>query len=446
MARNGVTQYARRTPLGRQVRATAPVVLTFLALALVLPMALQSELGAAFALVAVVMLATVIVLGLERSAVAFFCIGALAAPWNRVHPVASLSFVTVSDVCLVVGILLLIPVVARRQLQVPALYMAGAAGVVAMGLLASIINPDPLLSLNAVLRLVVGALLLPVVFSLWRPHRQVVVALASAFVLGNIVNVAQSFLTGARSGENRYIGLTEHPNHLGLSAMLGLALTPFLLQQIPRRFTWVVLGSAAACGVGIWISGSRAAIVVAVAIMLLYPLLARSIEVALALAGLAIIPLYIVGNTVASGDVENNVIGRLMGGGSATGSDLQREQVAAKAIDNFTSHPLFGTGFGNAYESHDIYLQIAAAGGLAVLVFYIVLLLAVVRQPFLIGSSYRLLALPAISYVLIGPLTPLLWDRYIWIVLALPFLVPLAGKTTQDPDPSEDLTIERVAS
>ncbi|MBC7630273.1 O-antigen ligase, partial [Aeromicrobium sp.] len=228
--------------------------------------------------------------------------------------------------------------------------------------------------------------------------------------------------------ENRYIGLSTHPNILGFCAMLGLALIPFLLQELPRRFSWVVLLAAASCGYGIWISGSRAALLVAGAVMVLYPLLARSIGAALVLFGLGIVPVFLVGRTLSSGEVGNNIIGRLAGGGSATASDQAREALAATTLDRFLAHPLFGVGFGEVLEAHNIYLQVAAAGGVAVLLFYIVLLLSVLRQPFAIGSSYRLLALPAMAYALIGPITPLLWDRYIWCALAIPFLVAASGK------------------
>lgn len=428
---------ARREPR-RWIREAAPAAGAALLLVALIPLSAISTVGAGFALAVATLLVMLCSIGLERSAIVLLCLGFVLAPLNDLRPVAVLSFVTASDFCLIVGFMVLAPTLVARPFRPPALFVVGVLGVVGMGLISSVANPDTLTSLNAMVRLVVGALVLPIVFTLWQPSRKVVVGLAASYVLGNVVNVIAALLNGVSSYENRYLGLTTHPNILGFCAMLGLALTPFLLKEISSQYRWLVAASAAICAYGIWISGSRAALLVAVAVAVLYPVLARSIGAALALFGLSILPIYFVVSALGSGDPGNNIIGRLAGGGSATASDQAREELVTTATDKFLSHPIFGNGFAQALEAHNIYLQIAAAGGVVVLVFYLLVIASVIRQPLQLGKSSQLLALPAIAYALIGPLTPLLWDRYIWCVLALPFLLPAVKKPA-----SADTSIDR---
>lgn len=420
----------RSAPWVRWLLSAAPMAFTLAVLAILLPLGVRTTTGAAFALAVAAVLVMLVAAGIETTAVVLIAVGFVLAPMNDVRPIASLDFVTASDACLVVGIALLVPVLIGRRFQPPTLFVVGALGVIAAGLVSSVVNPDPFTSLNSMMRLVVGALALPVFFVMWRPRREVVVILAAAYVVGDVINVAFALFNGVASYENRYLGLTTHPNILGICELLGLALIPFLLHELPKSFRWMVLTAAAICAYGIWISGSRAALLVAVVVAVLYPMLARSIEAFLILFGLAIVPVYLVGRTLTSGEVGNNILGRLGGGGSAAASDQVREALIVETTDKFLSHPILGVGFARVLEAHNIYLAIAAAGGVVVLVFYLILLSSVVLHPFTIGPSYRLLALPALAYALIGPLTPLLWDRYIWCLLALPFLVPLFEKSS----------------
>ncbi|MEJ7635443.1 O-antigen ligase family protein [Aeromicrobium sp.] len=395
---------------------------------------------------AAAMVTMLVAVGIEGSAIAVLTIGFVFAPLNDVRPIPALTFVTASDVCLLVATLLLAPGLLMKKVQPQVLFLAAAGCLVAVGLISSVANPEPFVNLNIMLRLVVGALLLPVLFMLWRPPRAVLVTFAIAYVAGNVVNVVQSVAFGATSFENRYIGLTTHPNVLGLCALLGLALVPFIYQELPKAYAWIVVGAGGTCAYGIWISGSRAALLVAVAVAVLYPVLSKSIETAVLLFGVSILPAYVVGRILTSGEVQNNILGRLVGGGSASASDQVREQVAQKALDKFLANPIVGGGFGEVLEAHNVYLQIAAACGLVGAVFYVILLVAVVRQPFMLGSSNLLLALPCMSYIMIGLMTPLIWDRYIWCVLALPFLVPLLDKSAVDDPLSLEPALSKESS
>ncbi|MET0931729.1 MAG: O-antigen ligase family protein, partial [Aeromicrobium sp.] len=394
-------------------------------LVLLLPLSLGSMIGAVAALGFVVLLTILFAVGIERTGFVLLLLAFLLAPMNDVKPVAAVSFVTASDVFLFLGVAALSPVLISRGFGRQAPFLIGVAGLVGVGLLTSAASPEPAASLNGLTRLVVGALTLPLVFMVWRPGRRVLLALAWAYVTGTCISAAQGRITGLVSVDGRYVGLTEHPNILGLTCLLGVTLVPFLLHETPPRHRWIPLVAGALCAYGIWMSGSRAALLGAVAVVLLYLLVSRSIEHALLLFGLSIIPFYLVVRAFSSSSADgSSPLGRLRGGGSATLSDLDRENLARIAIDRFTDHPLIGAGFADAAEAHNIYLQVAGAGGVIALVFYLLIMVSAVRQPLLLGSRHRLLALPVMGYLLMGPLTPLLWDRYIWCVLALPFLVP----------------------
>ena len=71
-----------------------------------------------------------------------------------------------------------------------------------------------------------------------------------------------------------------------------------------------------------------------------------------------------------------------------------------------------------------IYLQVAAALGVVGLAFYLMVLWSTIRPSAVLTPPFSLLALPALAYLLVGFVTPVLLDRYIWTVLALGLLAP----------------------
>lgn len=419
-------------------RTLAPAGWSALALALLLPLSLSSFLGLALAVVMLGLLLAVALAGLEKTAIGLLCLGFALAPMDGLRPIGFLAFASASDLALAAGIMVLGPVLLRGSLVGQPLFLLGSIGVVTAGLISSLINPETFLSLNQMGRLVVGALALPFVFALWRPPRGVIVSFAAAFVLGNMANVAASFIRDFANFEGRRLGYSTHYNVLGLTEMLALALCPFLLAELSKRHRWFVFVAAPVCFYGVWISGSRAALAVTALVAVVYPIMARSVRAGFVIMGAAIAGLYVVGRAATSGEVSNNIVGRLFGGGSATYSDMARDQLTEVAVKDFVENPLLGAGFSEVLEAHNIYLQYAAAGGVIGLVFYLMVLAAVALQPFRVGAP--LLVLPAMSYILIGPLTTLLWDRYIWCLLALPFLLPLRQETsTESPSPLRQL-------
>lgn len=431
----GTTEKRLSAPRRRALLANVLPVLTVMVLLVVLiPMSSFGTVGAGLALALAAGVLVLTLVGVERTAILVLALGIALSPLDNFRPVGAVAFAALSDLVLLAGLLVLVVVLLGRRLPGEWLFLGAAAGFVVVGLVASAVGEAPGASLNNLLRLVVGALLLPVAFMVWRPSRRVVVGFALAYVLGNVGNLVAAYTVGGASWDGRRIGYSTHPNIMGLCAMLALALLPFLLRVLPRRWTWAVLLMGAVCAWSVWISGSRAALVAAVAVAVLFVAIERRVEVALALFGLAIPAVYVVGQAVTgNGAQQNNVLGRLLGGGTAAGSDLDRENLARVAIDAFTSHPVLGVGLSDVMAAHNIYLQVAAAVGVVGLAVYLLLLGSVALRAITLPRPWNLLVLPVLGYAMIGAITTILWDRYVWAVLALPFLVRLAHGS----DPAE---------
>lgn len=428
--------------VGERTRAVlafvGPVVLVAVLMVMLLGISMTSTVGAAFAVVLAVGLCLVLAAGFEGAAITLFVVGIALSPLDRLRPVAALSFASLSDLILYAALGLLVPVLIGRPFPREVLYYAGAGGLLVVGIISSAISTDPVGSLAFLLRLLIGALLLPFMFSMWKPRREIVVAFAVSYVAGNLLNLFFAYTVGVVDFGRR-LGYSTHPNVMGLAAMLGFALTPFLWATIPKAYRWMVLVGAAGCGLGVWVSGSRAALLVLAAVVALYVVFSRSVGVAVALFGASIPVLYYVAQSYLNGDdASNNALGRLFGGGSAGGSDLEREALAQKAWDVFMHHPVLGQGLAEVMEAHNIYLQIGAAVGVVGGAFYLLMLGSVLLRAARLPQPYVLLVLPGMGYAMIGAMTTILWDRYVWCVLALAFLLPAAVRPDED---AEDLPL-----
>lgn len=397
---------------------------------LVLPLALQSTfLAAGFAFALLILISSAF-FGMEHTGGAILLAAFAASPLDDLRPIPALSFVAVSDLLFAIAFVVLAPAFIGRSLRVPSLFVLGGIGMLSVGVISSLGDENVAASFNHLLRFAVGALGLAILLSLWQANRRWTIAAASAYMIGNGVNVIASYLKSPLP-DGRYYGLTTHPNVMGLCAALGFALTPFLFRTVDRH-RWLVIVGSMLCFWGIWISGSRAALAAALAIALLYPFLARSVIAGLGVAAFGFVAVYLVDWAARQG-AGANALSRALGGGSAAGSDQAREDLARVAIDHFLAHPVLGSGLGTVMEAHSIYLQILAAIGLVGAAFFAIALAALVRPLFLLPKPYDLLAAPALTYAMAGTVSPLLWDRYIWCVLAFALMAPrLAAEHAED--------------
>ena len=368
------------------------------------------------------LLALIVSLGLVRTATAIILLAMFFAPLNNVRPSSAVSFVTAADLLFVLGFVLLAPVIVFRRVSPPLIFILGSVILLSTGLLASLGSFDPGVSVNHMARLVVSALGLPVAFMFWRPDKRLVAILAGAYVAGQVYSIGYALFAGGAEG-GRYAGLATHANFFGLSSLLAASLVPYVASLTPPSQRWMPWAAGVVCLYGIWISGSRAALLVILLIAVIYPLLERSVKAAglLAFAGAGVM--------IAAGrlfdDSGDNALSRLLGGGHASYSDVSREQAMTVAIRSFEAHPLLGTGFINPLAAHNIYLEIVVAVGLSGLVGYGFILWSGVSGLFTLTKPFNQLAYPIFAYAAIGSITNALWDRFIWAALSLSLIAHL---------------------
>lgn len=406
------------TDAGKWLAGSAtPVVLVFLALMLIVPAAILSEPVAFLCVSALVVTTLALMFGLVRTGSGFLLVGFGTVTFNGTFPIGALPWMEISDPFLVTGFLLLIPQFARTVLRLPKFFVIGSIGLLTIGTLSAFATDQPGPNFAHLQDVVQGVVLLSVLLVLWQPGRRTVMAAAVVYVFGSCVNVVASVLEGPDSGD-RYSGLTSHPNVLGYCQVLSLALVPFLLATLPRKYHWVVGIASVFSMYGIWISGSRAALLGAIVLTLLYPVFKRSIPAALGVAALCLPTLVVVDNVAQSLD-SSTALGRLLGASSAGVSNDARRAGAEAGLDQFLNHPLLGDGWLTIWGAHTGYLQVAAAIGVFGLLSYIVLLASILRPLIAVPPPYGLLAVPAFAMVMLDLVLPVLGARYVWCVVGL---------------------------
>lgn len=413
--------------------SVVPWSLTLGLLALLVLMGTRSPFMGFAAIGMAAMIVLLVCFDLVQAGTLLVTVAMLLAPLNDLRLGA--SYVTVSDIVFVLGFAVLTPVVVRRRVKLPALFVTGLGILFTMGVIASVAAPIPIVSASQVFRLVVGAFFLPMFMMAWRPPAVAIVRFAAAYILGTVFSVFYGLLQGPVAGDARYIGFTYHPNYLGLSCLLAATLVPYVVSMVSPGVRWIFWVAGLVAAYGVYLSGSRAALLVLIMIIAIYPFVERSIRaggfVLLGVAGV----LAFAGRLLQEDG--NSAIGRLFGGGTATGSDLDRRQKLGEAWQQFLDHPLLGNGFDGGLGSHNIYLQVAVAVGIFGLVGYLMILWSAIRPLFWAGPGHRL-AYPVLAYAAIGPLTNTLWERLIWAVIALCLAANLDGPDdgvdADDPD------------
>jgi len=424
-------------PLGNKA---LPYAFTIGALLLLVPLGVKGITEASIGVGFVVMLILLFALGLEKLGIFVVMLGMFFAPMTAmVLPGA--SFVTVSDFAVVIGFGLLFPTVIRKPLWVPWQFGLGSIVFFVVGCIASFLVPVPLSSIDLTLRVTAATILLPLAFVWWAPRGKVLIALVAAYPAGATFNVLYAVLKGPTLANGRYTGLTEQPTAFGYAALLGMCVLPFLAAVLPQGRRWMVLPVGLILGYGIWISGSRASLLVLILMAAMYPLLERSIKAAgfLFAAGIAI---YAMLGKILDQNDGSNALSRLLGHGSG-GSDSERLEGLAAAFKVFQESPIIGNGFEfDTFLAHNIYMQVLTCVGIIGFIAFMLILWSFAIPLFTAAAPYRLLAYPAVAYIIVGPITPNLGSRYVGIMLAVSFLGATIGRMGPDdvepePEPEE---------
>jgi O-antigen ligase len=356
---------------------------------------------------------------------------ALTAPLNGVR--ISL-LVAVSDVLLVAALVTSLPDVLRsprRGVVPPALPIAFCI-VIAAGIGGTFVAQDAGASLSNMAKVVLAAGGSVVAIALWDPGPRRLRQFAWLWFTGALVSAAIGLVT-PRPVVGRALGLTTHPNHLGLVCVLAVGLGVGLAFSSTGWPRLLAIAGSALLITGVGISGSRSALLGLAVTIVVAAILTRRLRLLLAagvaglLAGMAVV----VGLVHIPG---SHALSRLGGGGGSADSDIARHQTLAIAIDTIDRHPLTGEGFQFAQAAHSIYVQALVVGGPVALGGFLWGCWAIGRAGLRgaragdeRGNSLVVAGLTAgfAGYLASGTFDNILWDRYLWLYLGL--LLVLAG-------------------
>jgi O-antigen ligase len=319
--------------------------------------------------------------------------------------------------------------------------LCGLAAIAVGGTVGTIFASEPMVSLLAIAKFVFGALGSVTVLALWAPTRDEVRALCGLWLAGATLSAGWA-LAISETTVGRPAGLATHPNHLGIVCVLGLGLAlGFALDQRRRTRLLAVLACPVLL-VGLLASGSRAALL---GVFIVVPAVAAfSQRVQVALASIAVGAIAAVG--VFAGVLQlpaDTGVGRLFDASGAE-SNVGRIEHLERSVARYQRHPLTGEGFEFAQEAHNVYLQVLvgggplALGGLALVGLSVIA--AVCRGTR--GRSRRTLGDAALlagmgggyaGYLVAAAFQNILWDRYLWLYVALLLSLALRVATENRP-------------
>lgn len=283
------------------------------------------------------------------------------------------------------------------------------------------ISQDPTTSASQMLQYAIAIGLSVALVRLLKPSKNTLIGLGLAFGLGSSVSCAVAI---ADKVNPRPAGLALHSNHLAISSALAVGIwIALLLASRSRLLGLLSLAGIVTCVWGTVIGGSRAgvvALVVVVAATVLGIGASKLTGFLVVAAGGSVVAI-LMGYIDISGS--NNAIGRLLGGGTAEQADQGRSVKYEGVWDRIEGSAWFGTGFADARDGHSLYLQMWDSAGVLGIVAAIVLVLSAAlgwmraRQ----GKARISVALWSgyLGYLAAAILSNQMWDRYIWLALAL---------------------------
>lgn len=404
-----------------------------------------AALGGAMALAAIGTAAFVLVLtvlGRERTATLLLMAAFAMAPAYKGLASSPGATVTPTDVAIVLALLMLVPSMFAKRLQLPLTYIVGLVLVLVMGLIGTMVADSPFYSAYQLLQWLTMLVFLMFGIALWSPPWSVVRALMWCYVLGQTASLLKAFAAGPTGGNGRYMGLAHHPNAFaegGMMAFAGLLYLFHTTKNVRLRLLMLVLAAGAVESVVL--SGSRATLVVIAALMLMVPFVERSALLGFvgAIGGAVLVVLLPVLTHVSG---QGSALSRLAGDKTATAADDQRNTQLKVGWDLFLHHPLLGNGFDQVNGFHNLFLEVAAASGVVGLLGYLMVLYCLCR-PMFGRFPERRLSYVAWAFVGLTGTVPGMEDRTLWMPMALVFLMAvrenqaaLAPPADPEPDPA----------
>jgi O-antigen ligase len=356
---------------------------------------------------------------------------------------------TYGDIPLALAGALLVVVWLRNGIPrgaAPAGLFVGAMLVTAAGVLA-LVPAENLDSLWPTLRFSITLAVMPLILMLAATTPRRIGRLIDAWLLGAALNAVVGALdllhlttvglslTGVDfvTFTDRSVGLTVHPNHLGLVTAMALPMA------VGRLGTGGLRGLAAIALVpllivGVVESGSRGAIMAAGAGVVLYFVFgasARRARTTVLLFAAPVVAFVILVTALVNHELTGSVAAkRFAGGAGATVSDQARLDTLRESLDAVLGNPLVGSGFSVVRAAHDIYLQVLEAGGVLALVGFITFAAAILRRAWWLarpsrGAPRGVSVLAAGSgaavcvWLLFGLVGNAIYDRYLYIPVGI---------------------------
>lgn len=421
------------TLLGRGALTTTAVVL----LAALVALSTTGLIGAVVALAAAALVTAFVVLGPDRLGTGFVLLAMFTAPQNSVRPIPTADFVTFSDLFLALGGALLLPTLLRRRSRYPQGWLIGSIGVIVSVFVASMLSATPIVDLLYGVRLPAATVALPLFFLAWAPSRRLIDMLAWSYVAGHVVSTGYALVAGKDPATGRFDGLTTHYNFFGIAATVTAGLLLHLHHRTPRRWRWVVWGAGLVTIGSVSLSGSRAAVLVVAMLVVLYPLLERSI-----LSGYLVVAgglaLVFAGNALLGSTSNGSAFTRIRGDSTTSFSDNERTVALQTGWSRFLEHPVLGGGFdAHAYDAHNVYLEIAIGIGVVGLAFHLLVFATGVLPLFGTGPLRRLGYAP-LGYAAMCMLTNSIWDRFVWMGIALAVVAAVDRPDDGPPEEQDD--------
>jgi O-antigen ligase len=288
---------------------------------------------------------------------------------------------TVTDAFLLAAALILLPsILLRRRIEgVNESFLLAGSLLVMGALLGATSSSEYAANLGPLAKLVIAVFLVYAVFVAWEPT----IGEAWLFVGCYVASASVSALWGVfhlNPYTDRAAGLTVHPNHLALVCVLALG--PALAAALILSGWRAVLAAAAAVVLltGVVSSGSRAALVGAAVVIGLATVLAARARIARLLLLVALGAVLLIPFLVLAAPTENALARFTAGSESARASDIGRRQLISEAVALVEDHPLTGAGLEAAKQPHDIFLGLLAGGGPIALLGLLLLIAVPVRS------------------------------------------------------------------
>ena len=310
-----------------------------------------------------------------------------------------------------------IPMVRLRRWS----FLLGITGAICgAGLISGIINGNPVTSLYIFLVIaLLGTTLIVGTFG-QDDHERNVRLIGTALALGCCLLALSSFYQPAVRG--RTIGYAVHPNALGHSLIMGIAVIVWLIDRsttFRQRVVWA--GALVLCLAGLMNSGSRGGTLAVFVFGSLYLLLRGNLRVVL----LTLAALWLAGLALLLGAVElgvGNPLERLFVGNTTSQfADLDRQEKLEENFEDIREDPIFGKGWDTISEIHVVYFQGWIGGGAVPAVLF--MLLGVTMATMALWQPKRELALAcgAAGIAVAWLFTNIITARDQWVFIALVF-------------------------